>query len=113
MTNKQIEVQILDQQYRLACSAENEATLLEAASRVDAEMTKVRAQSTARGTDRIAVMAALSLASELLLLQRSVRQNEAFPTEEIRRTMQRMNQRIATTIEQHEQNMLASNSDPT
>ncbi len=113
MTNKQIEVQILGQPYRLACSAENEAALLEAATRVDAEMTKVRTHSAARGTDRIAVMAAISLASELLLLQRSVRQSEAFPTEEIRRTMQRMNQRITTTIEQHEQSTPLLNTNPT
>ncbi len=64
MTTKQIEVAILGQPYRLACSPETEAALLEAVARVDAEMSKIRAASTVRGMDRIAVMASLSLASE-------------------------------------------------
>ena len=58
MTTKQIEVSILGQPYRLACSPETEAALLEAVARVDAEMSKIRANSNVRGQDRIAVMAA-------------------------------------------------------
>jgi len=101
MTTKQIEVSILGQVYRLACSPETEAALLEAVARVDAEMTKIRTSSSVRGTDRIAVMAALSLASELLKLQQSVRHGEAFPAEEIRRTMRQMNEQLGAVIERH------------
>jgi cell division protein ZapA len=46
-------------------------------------------------------MAALSLASELLRLQSSVRHGEAFPAEEIRRTMQQMYEQLGTVIEQY------------
>ncbi|GLU35442.1 cell division protein ZapA [Trinickia caryophylli] len=102
MTTRQIEASILGQTYRLACSAETEAALLEAVARVDAEMAKVRAHSNIRGTDRIAVMAALSLASELVRLQESVRHGEAFPAEEIRRTMQQMNEQLDAVLEQGE-----------
>jgi cell division protein ZapA len=101
MTTKQIEVSILGQPYRLACSPETEAALLDAAARVDSEMTKIRTHSSVRGTDRIAVMAALSLASELLRLQESIRHGEAFPAEEIRRTMRQMNEQLNAVIEQH------------
>lgn len=101
MTTKQIEVSILDVPYRLACSPETEAALLEAVARVDAEMVKIRNNSNVRGTDRIAVMAALSLASELLKLQSSVRHGEAFPAEEIRRTMHQMNEQLGTVIQQY------------
>jgi len=101
MTTKQIDVNILGQSYRLACSPETEAALLEAVARVDAEMSKIRSQSNVRGTDRIAVMAALSLASELLRLQASVRHGEAFPADEIRRTMKQMNEQLGTVIQQH------------
>ncbi|MDE1182918.1 cell division protein ZapA [Paraburkholderia sp.] len=101
MTTKQIDVAILGQPYRLACSPETEAALLEAVARVDAEMNKIRAHSNVRGTDRIAVMAALSLASELLKLQASVRHGEAFPAEEIRRTMRQMNEQLGTVIQQY------------
>jgi cell division protein ZapA len=102
MTTKQIDATILGQSYRLACSPETEAALLEAVARVDAEMTKIRSASNVRGTDRIAVMAALSLASELLNLQQSVRHGEAFPAEEIRRTMRQMNEKLGVVLDQHE-----------
>jgi cell division protein ZapA len=101
MSTKQIEVSILGQVYRLACSPETEAELLEAVARVDAEMSKIRTNSNVRGQDRIAVMAALSLASELLQLQSSVRHGESFPAEEIRRTMAQMNEQLDTVIEQY------------
>jgi cell division protein ZapA len=64
-------------------------------------MSKIRNNSNVRGTDRIAVMAALSLASELLRLQSSVRHGEAFPAEEIRRTMHQMNEQLGTVIQQY------------
>jgi cell division protein ZapA len=96
---KQIEVTILGQQYRLAVPQDAQSALLEAVARVDAEMTKVRAVSTVRGQDRIAVMAALSIASELLKLQQSVRFGEAFPVDEIKHTLTEMNQRISATID--------------
>src|SRR6478736_9742699 len=101
MTSKQIEVSMLGPPYRLACSPETEGALREAVARVDAEMNKVRNASNVRGTDRIAVMAALSLASELLKLQNSVRHGESFPAEEIRHTMHQMNEQLGTVIEQY------------
>lgn len=102
MTTKQIEVTILGQTYRLACSPDTEAALMQAVARVDAEMSKVREHSNVRGTDRIAVMAALSLGSELLRLQESIRHGEAFPAEEIRRTMRQMNEQLDAVLEQNE-----------
>ncbi|GAB3626351.1 cell division protein ZapA [Pandoraea terrae] len=102
MSIKQIEVQILEQSYRLACPPEHEDDLRAAVARVDAEMNKVRAQSTVRGTDRIAVMAALSLASDLLALEKSIAAGQAFPAEEIQRTIQRMNDRLTTVIDQYQ-----------
>jgi cell division protein ZapA len=102
MTSKQIEVSILGSPYRLACSPETEGALREAVARVDAEMSKIRNASSVRGIDRIAVMAALSLASELLKLQDSVRHGEAFPAEEIRGTVQRMNEQLGVVISQYE-----------
>ena len=102
MTIKQLEVNILEQSYRLACPPEHEADLLSAVSRVDAEMSKVRAQSSVRGTDRIAVMAALSLASELLALEKSIAAGQAFPAEEIQSRMNRMNERLSAVIDQYQ-----------
>lgn len=102
MTSKQIEVTIAGQSYRLACSPETEGALREAVARVDAEMTKIRARGALRGADRIAVMAALSLASELLELQASVRHGEVFPVEEIQRTMHQMNEQLGAVLQQYD-----------
>lgn len=102
MSTKQIEVRILGQEYRLLCSPESEAALREAVARVDTEMNNVRSNSTVRGQDRIAVMAALSIASDLLQLEKSVRHGEAFPAEEIKRTIDHMNQQISGSIAHYE-----------
>ncbi len=102
MSAAQIEVQILGRPYRLACAPEKQAALLEAAARVDAEMNKVQSHRAIRGTDRIAVMAAISLASDLLLLQQSVRSGEAVPAQEIQAIVQRLNQQIGAALEQHD-----------
>jgi len=98
MAAKQIEVKILGQSYRLACSPETEPILRAAVARVDSEMHKVRENSAIRGTDRLAVMAALSIASELMNLQESVRHGEAFPAEQIRAALQRMNTDIDNAV---------------
>ncbi len=62
----QIEVRILDRDYRLAVSPEEKTRLLEAARMVDERMCAVRDAGRVSGADRIAVMAALQLAHELL-----------------------------------------------
>ncbi|MDU0810983.1 MAG: cell division protein ZapA [Burkholderia sp.] len=102
MTMKQIEVLILNQTYRLACSSDTEEALLEAVAYVDSEMTKIHSNSSVRGIDRISVMTSISLASELLRLQKSIRQGEAFPVEEIRFTIREMNERLDETLKQYE-----------
>ena len=62
---KQIEVQIMQQSYVLACPDGHEARLLEAVERVDSTMTGIRDAGRVRSRDRIAVLAALHMAFEL------------------------------------------------
>lgn len=62
---KQLEVQIMGQSYLLGCPENGDARLLEAVSRVDAAMCKIRDAGKTRARDRIAVLAALNLAFEL------------------------------------------------
>jgi cell division protein ZapA (FtsZ GTPase activity inhibitor) len=69
-TTTAIEVTIAGQPYRLAVKPEFQATLQQAAARVDAEMNRIRQGSKVRAHEHIAVMAALSLASDLLETQR-------------------------------------------
>ncbi|MFN3377630.1 MAG: cell division protein ZapA [Burkholderiaceae bacterium] len=62
---KQIEVQILQQSYLLACPEGQESRLLEAVEKVDTAMTRIRDAGKVRARERIAVLAALNLAFEV------------------------------------------------
>ena len=62
---KQIEVQILQQSYLLACPEGHESRLLEAVEKVDTAMTRIRDAGKVRARERIAVLAALNLAFEV------------------------------------------------
>ncbi len=62
---KQLEVQIMGQNYLLGCPPGGEARLLEAVERVDTAMCKIRDVGRVRARDRIAVLAALNLAFDL------------------------------------------------
>ncbi len=59
-------VQILDKDYRIGCSPGEEEALLSAAHHLDEAMRSIRGRGTVIGADRIAVMAALNIANELL-----------------------------------------------
>lgn len=62
----QLDVTIMGQAYRLACKEGEQDTLREAVHYLDGKMCALRDSGKVRGTDRIAVMAALSVAAEFL-----------------------------------------------
>jgi cell division protein ZapA len=61
-----LDVTIMGQPYRLACKEGEERTLQEAVAFLDGKMCALRDSGKVRGNDRIAVMAALSVAAEFL-----------------------------------------------
>ena len=63
---EQIAVRILDREYKLAVTPEQRERLLEAVNMVAGRMRSIRDAGRIYGLDRIAVMAALQLAHELL-----------------------------------------------
>ncbi|MEJ8822977.1 cell division protein ZapA [Variovorax humicola] len=63
---KQIEVQIMGQSYLLGCPEDGEAQLRSAVERVDAAMCKIRDAGKVKARDRIAVLASLNLAFDLV-----------------------------------------------
>ena len=63
---KQLEVQIMGQSYLLGCPEGGESKMLEAVERVDSAMCKIRDAGKVRARDRIAVLAALNLAFDLV-----------------------------------------------
>ena len=62
---KQVDVQIMGQNYLLSCPEGGEAQLHSAVARVDSAMCKIRDAGKVRARDRIAVLAALNLAFDL------------------------------------------------
>jgi len=68
-------IRILEKEYRIACPVEEQDELLASARLVDQRMREIRNAGKVIGTDRIAVMAALNLAHELLRQQRRVDDN--------------------------------------
>jgi cell division protein ZapA len=62
-----VNVRILDRDYLIACEPAQRARLLEAAAYLDGKMREIRTTSRSMtGMDRIAVMAALNIAHELI-----------------------------------------------
>jgi len=71
MTNPhaQVSVRILDKEYKVACPAEERTDLLDSAEVLNAKMLEIRDSGRVVGLDRIAVMAALNMANDLLHAQ--------------------------------------------
>lgn len=62
----QIDVTIMGQAYKLACKDGEQDALRQAAAFLDEKMCGIRDAAKIKGTDRIAVMAALSVSIDLL-----------------------------------------------
>ncbi len=67
----QLDVQLLGRDYKVACKEDERADLIEAVQFLDKRMREIRDGGKITGADRIAVMAALNLANELLRERRT------------------------------------------
>lgn len=61
-----VSVRILEKEYQIACPAGERTDLLDSAEVLNAKMREIRDSGKVVGLDRIAVMAALNMANELL-----------------------------------------------
>ena len=66
-----VNVKILDKEYQVSCPANEKAALLDSAELLHDKMAEIRNSGKVTGIDRIAVMAALNLANELILVRSS------------------------------------------
>lgn len=72
-------VRILEKEFRVACSESQESALRDAAQYLDKQMRSIRQTGRVIGLERIAVMAALNIANELLTLKKTAFEpDEAF-----------------------------------
>mgnify|MGYP006428284003 CR=1 FL=1 len=88
-----VKVRILEQDYTIACPEDAKNSLLRSADYVDRKMREVRQSGKVIGTDRVAVMAAINIAYELLEAQ-----TENQEMDDVRRRLARLDERIAGTV---------------
>lgn len=71
-----VKVRILDREFLIACAEDEREGLLAAARMLDGRMREIRSGNRMATVDRIAVIAALNLAHELVQLQDGNRERE-------------------------------------
>lgn len=85
-----VTVTILGKEYQVACPEEEKDALLESARLVHQNMDKIRSSGKVVGVDRIAVMAALNIAHDLINLQQDENQDLDKTNEKITRLKERV-----------------------
>ena len=92
--SKSLQVTIMGREFRVACPEDEQAGLLEAVDYLNRKMLEIRDAGKVIGLERIAIMAALNIAHELL----TTKVGGAFDLGEMKRRMNRMETVIDRTI---------------
>jgi cell division protein ZapA len=86
----QVSVRILDKEYQVACPAEERTDLLDSAEILNNKMREIRDSGRIVGLDRIAVMAALNMANDLIHAQARDQQLEGNYSERLKSISERV-----------------------
>ncbi len=89
-----LEVTILDREFHVACPEDERAELLDAVAYLDKKMREIRDAGKIASVERIAIMAALNIAHELL----TTKVGGGFDLAEVKRRMQVMQATIDTAL---------------
>ena len=93
-----VEVTLLGRTYRVACEEGERESLLEAVAYLDAKLNEIRKAGKVMGAERIAVMAALNVAHELL----SMRLGAGFDLGKAKRRIHALESKIDAAIAKQE-----------
>jgi cell division protein ZapA len=93
-----VEVTLLGRTYRVACPEGERESLMQAVAYLDAKMNEIRKAGKVTGSERIAVMAALNVAHELL----SVRLGGGFDLGKAKRRISAIESKIDEAIAKQE-----------
>lgn len=88
-----VNVNILDKEYRIACAPNHKESLEESADLLNNKMREIRSSGKVIGSDRIAVMAALNLAHDLLQ-----QEQQTADTSQIKQQIRQMREKIDTAV---------------
>ena len=97
-TAKTVEVELLGRTYRGACEDNEREALMQAVAYLDGKMSEIRRAGKVMGAERIAVMAALNVAHELL----SVRLGSGFDLGQAKRRISEIETRLEEAIAKQE-----------
>ena len=92
-----VSVRILEKEYQVACPASERTALLDSAEILNQRMREIRDSGKVVGLDRIAVMAALNMANELLLARESEKSIENTLGDRIRILSDRVESALGST----------------
>jgi cell division protein ZapA len=95
---KAVDITILGREYRVACTDDERESLLTAAAFLDRRMREIRDTAKITGNEKIAVMAALNIAHELL----TTKLPGGFDIADFKRRMQSMQTTLDTAMSQQE-----------
>lgn len=98
-TYAHVSIKILDKEYDVACKADERAALLDSAELLNSKMHEIRSSGKVTGLDRIAIMAALNMANELLM---SRGQGDALENDAAVR-LQAMRERVESALQAGQQ----------
>ena len=90
-----VTLQILDKEYRIACPDGDEQSLIDSARKLDNNMRDIRTSGKVIGMERIAVMAALNISHELLLMENEHQQLKESTKQRLSKITQKVNQAIS------------------
>jgi cell division protein ZapA len=93
-----VEVTLLGRSYRVACEEKERESLMQAVAYLDAKMNDIRKAGKVTGAERIAVMAALNVAHELL----SMRLGAGFDLGKAKRRINAIESKIDAAIAKQE-----------
>ncbi len=94
-----LNVTILDRELRVTCPEEEKAELLDAVAYLDKRMREIRDAGKIASVERIAIMAALNIAHELL----TTRLGSGFDMAEFKRRMQAMQATIDAALAEQDE----------
>ena len=93
-----LDITLLGRSYRVSCRDDERDALLKAVSYLEAKMNDIKDAGKVAGTERIAVMAALNVAHELL----SMRLGEGFDMGEAKRRISAMEAQLEAALAKQE-----------
>ena len=91
---KTLSINIMDKEYQISCPADEEEALLRSARYLSEQMMEIRSTGKVVGVDRVAVMAALNIANELLKGSKNASSNQDIAN----RRLKMLNEKISSIL---------------